>query len=105
MFWDQTPFSSITLRPDVLPTNLQYFATHNSRWLQRVLWAFPKILAFIVVAGTHYQFLWYVARVFLPGRKSICQLSALLQPSQYTDIITQKEFRTFASALLKKSGK
>lgn len=42
------------------------------------------------VIGTHYQFLWYVARVFLPGRKQLCRLSALIQPSQYADILTQK---------------
>lgn len=40
--------------------------------------------------GTHYQFLWYLARVFLPGRRQQCELSALIQPAQYADIITQK---------------
>jgi hypothetical protein len=101
---DQTPSSSITLKTEVLPTSIQHFATQNYRWLQRFLWAFPKILAFVVVAGMHYQFLWYIARVFLPGRKSICELSALLQPSQYAGILTQKEFRSFASNVLKKGG-
>ncbi len=43
-----------------------------------------------MVAGTHYQLLWYMARVFLPGRRQLCRLSALVQPSQYADILTQK---------------
>jgi hypothetical protein len=42
------------------------------------------------IAGTHYQFLWYMARVFLPGRRQLCRLSALVQPSHYADILTQK---------------
>ena len=41
-------------------------------------------------AVTHYQFLWYMARVFLPGRRQLCRLSALVQPSQFGDILTQK---------------
>jgi hypothetical protein len=41
-------------------------------------------------AGTHYQFLWYMARVFLPGRRQLCKLSALVQPKHYADILTQK---------------
>lgn len=90
MFWEQTPASTIQLQPAALPTSMQHFAANNSRWLQRVMWAFPKILAFVLVTGTHYQFLWYMARVFLPGRKQLCQLSALVQPSQYADILTQK---------------
>jgi hypothetical protein len=51
MFWEQTPASTITLQPASLPSSMQQFATNNSRWLQRVLWAFPKILAFVVVTG------------------------------------------------------
>ena len=46
--------------------------------------------ASICCAGTHYQFLWYMARVFLPGRRQLCKLSALVQPSHYADILTQK---------------
>lgn len=45
---------------------------------------------YLRIAGTHYQFLWYMARVFLPGRRQICRLAALVQPSQYADILTQK---------------
>ena len=60
------------------------------RFIQKLLWAFPKILAFSLVAGTHYQFLWYIFRVFLPGNRQLCQLSRLVQPSQYADILTQK---------------
>ena len=99
-FWDQTPASSLTLRPAALHVSLQQCAQNNSRSLQRLLWAVPKIAAFIVVALTHYQFLWYVARVFLPGRKSACRLSAVLQPNRYADILTQKELRKFAAAIL-----
>eukprot|EP01040_Poterioochromonas_malhamensis_P004114 gene4114-4404_t len=100
MFWEHTPPSTIVLQPSVLPTSLQSIATNNSRLIQRFLWALPKIVAFIVVAGTHYQLLWYMARVFLPGRRQLCRLSALIQPSQYADILSQKEIRMFALKLL-----
>ena len=100
-FWEHTPSSSLTLRPSALHHSLQSCATQNSRTLQRLLWAVPKIIAFVIVALTHYQFLWYVARIFLPGRKSACRLAAVLQPSKYADILTQKELRQFASALLR----
>jgi hypothetical protein len=100
MFWEHTPASSLTLQPASFPSSLQNFAQNNSRWLQKVLWAVPKILAFVIVTGTHYQFLWYVARVFLPGRKQQCELSALMQPAQYADIITQKELRKYAVMLV-----
>lgn len=100
MFWDQTPASSLTLQPHSFPSSLQHFAQNNSRWIQRLIWAIPKLIALVIVAGMHYQFLWYVARVFLPGRKQQCKLSALVQPSQYADIITQKELRKYALLLL-----
>jgi hypothetical protein len=103
MFWEHTPASSLTLQPTAFPSSLQQCASQHIRCLQRVAWAIPKLFAFVVVAGTHYQFLWYVARVFLPGKKELCQLSALVQPSQYADIITQKELRQYALKLL--SGK
>lgn len=90
MFWDLTPNSSMTLQPNSLPVAVQHFATQHSRLLQRVLWVLPKLLAFILVAGTHYQFLWYMARVFLPGSRQLCRLSALMSPSHYTDILSQK---------------
>jgi hypothetical protein len=55
-FWDQTPASSLKLRPGALPSvTLQQCAQYNSRALQRLLWAVPKIMAFVVVALTHYQ--------------------------------------------------
>ncbi len=41
-----------------------------------------------------------MARVFLPGRRQLCRLSALIQPSQYADILSQKEIRMFALKLL-----
>ncbi|KAJ1430071.1 hypothetical protein B484DRAFT_54184 [Ochromonadaceae sp. CCMP2298] len=102
MFWEHTPASSMTLQPSQLPSSMQQFATNHNRCLQKILWALPKILAFVLVAGTHYQFLWYMARVFLPGRRQICQLSALVQPGQYADILTQKELRVFAASLFGK---
>jgi hypothetical protein len=77
MFWEHTPASSMTLQPSQLPSSMQQFATNQYlpyRCLQKILWALPKILAFVLVAGTHYQFLWYMARVFLPGRRQICQV-------------------------------
>ena len=39
---------------------------------------------------THYQFLWYVAHTFLPGRRHLCHLSSLLNPANYADILSQK---------------
>lgn len=110
MFWEHTPASSLTLQPSQLPPSMQQFATTHNRCLQKIVWALPKILAFLLVAGesrwgcyltltadagasfagTHYQFLWYMARVFLPGRRQLCKLSALVQPKHYADILTQK---------------
>lgn len=72
-------------------------------WLQMLLWRIPKIFAFVLVAGTHYQLLWYVARVFLPGRKRACRLISLMNPVQYADILTQKELVKYTSIVL--SGK
>ena len=100
MFWEHTPASSLEVQPARFPSSLQQCAQQHIRSLQRLAWAIPKILAFVLVTGTHYQFLWYVARVFLPGKKELCQLSALMQPSQYADIITQKELRKYAQMLL-----
>ena len=90
MFWEHTPASSLTLQPAAFPSSLQQCASQHIRCLQKVAWAIPKIIAFIVVAGTHYQFLWYVARVYMPGKKEMCQLSALVQPEKYADILLQK---------------
>ena len=90
MFWEHTPASSLTLQPAAFPSSLQQCASQHIRCLQKIAWAVPKLIAFVVVAATHYQFLWYVARVYMPGKKELCQLSALVQPSQYADIITQK---------------
>jgi hypothetical protein len=121
MFWEHTAASSMTLQPSQLPSSMQHFAATHNRCLQRIVWALPKILAFLLVAGTtgfggpmsvlqcvnkpmsliltvdpphragtHYQFLWYMARVFLPGRRQLCKLSALVQPKHYADILTQK---------------
>ena len=75
--------------PSILPSTSS-LSPRPLRFIQKLLWAFPKILAFSLVAGTHYQFLWYIFRVFLPGNRQLCQLSRLVQPSQYADILTQK---------------
>jgi len=73
-------------------------------WLQqhrqRIVLLLPKLLLCLVVALTHYQFFMYIARVFLPGRKQLCELSALLDPVHYRDIITQKELRQYASKII-----
>ena len=100
LFWEHTPTSNMTLQPTALPIAVQHLAAQHSRCLQRALWLLPKVIAFALVAGTHYQFLWYMARVFLPGSRQLCRLSALMQPSHYTDILSQKELRDFALQLL-----
>lgn len=72
-------------------------------WLQqhrRLVLLLPKLLLCLVVVLTHYQFFMYIARVFLPGRKQLCELSALLDPAHYRDIITQKEVRQYASKII-----
>jgi hypothetical protein len=53
MFWEQTPASTITLQPASLPTSIQHFATSNSRWLQKILWAFPKVQYVLISALIH----------------------------------------------------
>jgi len=101
LFWEHTPSSSFVLQPTLFPSSLQQCVSHHSRTLQRLLWAVPKIVAFILVAGTHYQFLWYVVRVFLPGKRQLCELAALTNPQQYADILSQKELRNFLGKALK----
>jgi hypothetical protein len=56
MFWEHTPPSSLTLQPSSLPVSVQQFANSNSRWLQRILWALPKIVVFLLVAGYYLFF-------------------------------------------------
>ncbi len=34
--------------------------------------------------------MWYLAKVFLPGKQQQCTLSKLIQPSAYADILAQK---------------
>jgi hypothetical protein len=100
MFWEHAPSSSLTLQPSALPQSMQQCATSNARLIQRLLWALPKIVAFVLIAATHYQLLWYLARVFLPGRRQLCQLSALVRPTRYAEILAQKDLRVFAVQLL-----
>lgn len=98
VFWEHIP---IALQSHDLPVPLRRLADRNTQVAQRILRAIPKIVVCLVVACTHYQFMWYIARVFLPGRKHYCKLSALVNPANYADIITQKELRSFAQQLLK----
>jgi len=102
LFWDLTPSSAtIALRPtacSACPQRVKRVVTSSWPWLSRFLT--PKILAFVFVTATHYQFLWYLARVFLPGRKQMCRLSAIIQPSAYADILTQKELLHYASLMM-----
>ena len=100
LFWEHTPASAMALRTATLPPSLQACATQNSRLLQKLIAIVPKLLGFIFVAATHYQFLWYLARVFLPGRRQMCRLSAIIKPAVYADILTQKELLSFAEWLL-----
>jgi hypothetical protein len=101
VFWEHAPFASLTMQQAMIPSSVQHFAQQHSRLLQKILWSVPKVAALIVVAGTHYQLLWYLARVFLPGRKTMCDLSALMDRRQYTSILSQKELQVFALKLLK----
>jgi hypothetical protein len=100
MFWEHTTASSATIQPPTLPTSCHRCAYAQTRYMQRLIWAVPKIIAFVVVTATHYQFLWYVVRVFFPGKKQLCRLSSMMQPAQYADIITQKQLRDFATDLI-----
>lgn len=100
MFWEHTPSSSLTLQPTYLHASLQQFATNHRGILQKLLWQMPKIFAFLIVSGTHYQFLWYVSKIFIPGRKQLCELTAMMTPANYKDILAQKELRNYASLLL-----
>jgi len=103
LFWDMAPVAQVlTLRPtacSACPGIVRQWIRRNWSWLGRFMT--PKIIAFVFVAATHYQFLWYLQRVFLPGRKQLCRLSAIIEPSTYVDILTQKEFLRYASAALK----
>ncbi len=90
MFWEQTPPSTLVLQPSSFPQSMQSFASTHAGLIQRFIWALPKIIAFILVAGTHYQLLWYIARIFLPGRRQLCRLASLIKPSTYAEILSQK---------------
>lgn len=95
MFWEHTPAATAAPpQTGLLP----------SRPLQRLMWAVPKLIAFVLAAGTHYQVLWYLFRVFLPGRKNLCRLSAIMDPAHYADILTQKELIRYAGLLLTRRG-
>jgi hypothetical protein len=101
VFWEHVPSASLNMQQAMIPSSVQHFAQQHSRLLQKILWAVPKVAALIVVAGTHYQLLWYLAKVFLPGRKTMCDLNALMDRRQYQTILSQKELQNFALKLLK----
>jgi len=107
LFWEYTPYASPSMQQALFPTSVQHFAQRHSRLLQKALWAVPKVAALVVVAGTHYQLLWYLARVFLPGRKHLCNLTALtgIDRGQLTDVLSQKELRKYALLLLRSGQK
>jgi hypothetical protein len=65
-----------------------------------MLWLFPKLLCFLLVLLTHYQFLWYFLRVFLPGKSQVCELARLMNPVKYTDILIQKDVVKYAQSLI-----
>lgn len=73
-----TQYTTVTFIFIVLSTNIQLSPLNFN----------PTTAVYI--EGTHYQFLWYMDRVFLPGHRQICRLGALVQPSHYADILTQK---------------
>lgn len=107
IFWEYVPNSSLKLFDHQSRTYrilrnrwVQSCARANSSWMEKALWIAPKVVAFVVIAGTHYQLLWYISRVFLPGKRQLCALSALIQPSRYADILTQKELLKFATDVL-----
>jgi hypothetical protein len=62
-----------------------------------------QLLVFLIITGTHYECLWYLAHVFMPGRRHMCSVSKelLLSPSTYADILVQKELIKYASELIR----
>ena len=64
-----------------------------------LLW--PKLLCFVIVIVTHYQFLRYLALTFLPGKRQLCALSAFLQPKEFAEILTQKQLRDYTLIVAK----
>ena len=54
MFWEHTPASSLTLQLAVFPSTLQQCTSQHIRCLQKISRAVPKVVAFVVIADTHY---------------------------------------------------
>lgn len=104
VFWEYTPLSFRRTHLEYLPLSLRDLSHRHRRVTDSLLWYIPKAIVLVVIAVTHYQFLWYVAHTFLPGRKHLCSISAMINPSNYADILTQKELRSFASEVVKKVG-
>lgn len=101
IFWELTAPSSLRLDSSAFPQSLRGFIDRNASWLQRLVWVVPKLFVFAVVTATHYQSMWYLARVFLPGKQQQCRLSRLIQPAVYADILTQKELIRYAGELIR----
>jgi len=69
----------------------------------RIIIALPKLGLFMIVAGTHYQFLRYLYNDFLKGNKELCRISSVLNPKEFANIVTQKQIRKYANSILKRS--
>ena len=90
IFWEHIPQSMITIKPNTLHRLINKCITVDESWVQQAVRMMPKIVVFILISGTHYQLLWYVSRVFLPGKRQLCELQELIEPANYADILTQK---------------
>jgi hypothetical protein len=101
IFWEYTAPSPLKLETNYFPASLRPFIDRHHATLQYLVWSIPKLLALVVITGTHYQCLWYMSRVFLPGKQQQCRLSRLIQPSAYADILAQKELIRYAGELIK----
>ena len=106
MFWEFTPTAVVTVHSTSCPRQLQRCAARHSTVLNSIYHHLPKIIAFLFVTATHYQFLWYLQRVFLPGRQQMCRLSVIMNPASYADILMQKELLNYINYLVgQKSGR
>ncbi len=73
---------------------------NSQHYSASMFWLFPRLLCFLFVLLSHYQFLWYFLRVFLPGKSQVCQLARLMNPVKYTDILIQKDVVKYAQSLI-----
>lgn len=66
----------MTLQPSQLPPAIQQFATTHNRCLQRIVWALPKIIAFVLVAGTYFFITPHDFLFFFIGHFSLVKLES-----------------------------